>query len=190
MPRDRLDKAQAMTRDDQHGRNWPGVYLSRRLVAAVRIPLPRGRPRVCSCGPKPRTFSRRAMSWPSRAKTSLRSLPRGISAPKSLKMSGYAASRALLIAASEASISRRRRPPRSTNAFGSSPTGVQPSSAIRLLAKLRTIEKADEKEAQREASSFIVTSENRTPIRHIRPDMVVLVGAGCTTGFVVVHSGP
>jgi hypothetical protein len=29
-----------------------------------------------------------------------------------------------------------------------------------LLAKLRTIEKADEKEAQREASSFIVTSEN------------------------------
>jgi hypothetical protein len=59
-----------------------------------------------------------------------------------------------------------------------------------LLAKLRTIEKADEKEAQREASSFIVTSENRTPIRHIRPDMVVLVGAGCTTGFVVVHSGP
>jgi hypothetical protein len=156
--------------------NWPGVYLSRRFVAAIRLPLPRVRPRVCSCrslrvdrGPKPRAFSMRAMSWPSRAKTSLRSLPRGISAPNSLKMSGYAASRTLLIAASEASISRRRRPPRSTNAFESSPTGVQPSSAIRLLAKLRTIEKADEKEAQREASSFIVTSElNSHPPRTSR----------------------
>jgi hypothetical protein len=58
---------------------------------------------------------------------------------------GYAASRTLLIAASAASVSRRRKPPRSTNVFGSSPTGSQASSAIRSLAKLKTIEKADEK---------------------------------------------
>jgi hypothetical protein len=37
------------------------------------------------------------------------------------------------------------------NAFGSSPMGAQPSSAIRSLAKFKTIEKADEKEAQRGA---------------------------------------
>jgi hypothetical protein len=47
------------------------------------------------------------------------------------------------------------KPPRSTNFFGSSPTGVQPSSAIRALAKLKTIEKAVEKVAQREASSLM-----------------------------------
>ena len=53
------------------------------------------------------------------------------------------------------SLHRRRKPPRSTNVFGSSPTGSQPSSAMRSLAKLKTIEKADEKEAQRGASSLI-----------------------------------
>jgi hypothetical protein len=36
--------------------------------------------------------------------------------------------------------------------------GAQPSSAIRSLAKLKTMEKADEKEAQRGASSLICSS--------------------------------
>ena len=62
----------------------------------------------------------------------------------------------LLTAVSEASVSRRDKPPRSTNAFGSSPMGGQPSSAIRSRAKLKMIEKADEKEAPlREASSLM-----------------------------------
>src|SRR4029453_273446 len=55
-----------------------------------------------------------------------------------------------------ASVSKRRKPPRSTNAFGSSPMGAQPSSAIRFVAELKTIENADEKEAQRGASSLIL----------------------------------
>src|SRR6516162_5147585 len=74
---------------------------------------------------------------------------------KQLKNERIGRPRTRLIAASAASVSRRRKPPPSTNACGSSPIGAQPSSAIRSLAKLKTIEKADEKEAQRGASSLI-----------------------------------
>src|SRR6516164_8100377 len=82
------------------------------------------------------------------------------------------------MAASAASVSRRRKPPPSTNACGSSPTGVQPSSAIRSLAKLKTIEKADEKEAQRWASSLMGNALNRfTLYIHDQDDLARIVNS-------------
>src|SRR6516225_5550568 len=60
------------------------------------------------------------------------------------------------MATSAALVSRLDKPPRSTNAFAFSPTGGQPSSAIRSRAKFKMIKKADEKEAPlRAAWSFM-----------------------------------
>src|SRR6516162_698834 len=60
------------------------------------------------------------------------------------------------MATSAALVSRRRKPPRSINTFGFSPTGGQPSSAMRSRAKLKMIEKADENEAPLRGASLLM----------------------------------
>ena len=89
-----------MTRDDQHGRNWPGVYLSRRLVAAVRLPLPREAPARLLVRSKAQDLFKacHVLAEPSQNEFALFAA-RHFGTEK-LKMSGYAASRTLLIAAS------------------------------------------------------------------------------------------